>query len=154
MPVTGIMQRFKGKVKAHALLLGPGGLIDGTTGIKASAVVAQRLAMTVTAVANTDFTMSVPPGASITSIKVFTGTAFTAVTDAQLSVGVSAGDASYVALTSIKALGLVNMALVAAAAAALASAPAGSPNLFIRIVQTGTPSAVGAATLVVDYVMV
>ena len=34
---------------------------------------------------------------------------------------------------------------------ALASLPAGSPNLFIRIVQTGGNSAVGAATLVLNY---
>lgn len=143
MVQTGVMQRFSGKVVMKAALLGGG-----------KAVVAQRLAMAVTAVANTDFTLSIPPGSSITSIKVFTGTAFTAVTDAQISIGSSAGDASYVALASIKAVGLVNLTLVAAAAAALASAPAGSPNLFMRIVQTGTPSAVGAATLVVDYVMV
>jgi hypothetical protein len=142
MVQTGVMQRFKGKVAFQAALIGGG-----------KPFASQRLAMTVTAVANTDFTLSLPTGATISSMKAFTGTAFTAVTDAKVSVGISAGDASYVALTSIAAIGIVTLALVNAAAAGLLSLPAGSPNLFVRIVQTGGSTAVGAATLIVDFVM-
>jgi hypothetical protein len=153
MVQTGFAARPKGKTIAQTLVLGSGGIVDGVTGIASKPLVVARLAMTVTATANTDFTLSVPPGATLFFVKVYTGTAFTAATDAQISIGISAGDASYVAPISIKPVNALTLPLLAAAAAALASAPAGSPNLFIRIVQTGAPSAVGAATLAVFYVM-
>ena len=152
--VSGVMERFKGKIKVGTLLLGSGGLVDSTTGIAAKAHVSQRVTLAVTAVANTDFTVSIPPGATLTSLVVYTGTAFTAGTDCKISAGISAGDASYVALQTVAAIGVVTLTLVAAAAATLGAFPAGSPNLFVRLVQTGTATAVGAATLVVNYVMV
>lgn len=108
-----------------------------------------NMALTVTATANSDFTMAIPSGALIRSIAVYTTTAFTAGTDAQLSVGSAAGGAQYVALTSIKNIGVVSLTLVAAAAATFLNFTAGT--LFIRIVQTGTATAVGAATIVVSY---
>jgi hypothetical protein len=146
---TGFTQRFKGKIKVHSLWLGSGGIVD-VSGIASSVQVAQRLAATVTAVANTDYTMSLPTGATILGITVYTTTAFLAATDAKFQAGNAAGDASYVAGTSIKAAGVVAMVLAGAAQGAM---PAGTPNLFMRIVQTGAASAVGAATIIVDYLL-
>lgn len=151
--ITGIVSRIQGKLKVATLIIGKGGIVDGSSEIAGRVLTAQRLALAVTAVANTDFTMSIPPGASIQAFRIYTTTAFTAVTDAQLSVGAAAGGQDYVALTTIKALGVYNPSFVGAGAAALASALAASPNLFIRIVQTGGSTAVGAATLLVNYVL-
>lgn len=151
--VNGITQRFKGKVEIGTLLLGKGGIVDAASGIAGRAQSAQRVAIAVTAVANTDIPgVSIPQGATIESIRVFTTTAFTAVTDAQISVGATAGGADYVALTTIKALGIYTLTLVNAGAAALLSMPA-PPNLFIRVVQTGGATAVGAATVAINYLL-
>lgn len=113
----------------------------------------QKVALFVNNATNTDITASVPVGAGISAIQVYTTTAFTAVTDAMISIGNAAGGAQYVAAVSIKAVGVYNLTLVNAAAAALLSMPSGSPNLFIRIAQSGGNTAVGAATLVVDYLL-
>jgi|ERR1700732_1596966 len=58
--------------------------------------------------------------------------------------------AQYVAAVSIAPIGIVSLTLLAAQTPAFLSMPAGSPNLFIRIVQT-TPTAVGTAKLVINY---
>lgn len=113
----------------------------------------QKVALAVAAVTNTDLTASLPPGAIIQSMTVYTTTAFTAVSDAQISIGNAAGGAQYVAAVSIKALGVYALTLVGSAAAALANFPSGSPNLFVRVAQSGGSTAVGAATLVVSYVL-
>lgn len=153
MATTGFVNRIKGKMKAHVLYLGSGGIVDGVSGIAGKAVLSVRIPLAVTAVANTDIAaISLPPGASLVRATVYTTTAFLAATDAKIELGSSAGDNSYVALTSIKALGVVALTLVAAAAAALGTLGA-VPNLYARIVQTGTASATGAATLVLEYVM-
>lgn len=149
----GVMQRFNSTVKIGRLILGAAGIVDPASGIGGKPRVAMRVPITVTATANTDIpAISLPPGATLVDAYVFTGTAFLAATDAKIEIGTSAGDASYVAQTSIKALGVVALTLVAAAAAALLALPA-VPNIFVRIVQTGTASATGAATLVLEYVM-
>lgn len=110
----------------------------------------QNQAITVTATANTDITMSIPAGAVITRLMVYTTTAFGAATDATIALGNAAGGAQYVAATSIKAGGVVTLspAATTAAASGLLSFPG---TLYIRIAQTGTASATGAATLVVGY---
>lgn len=115
----------------------------------ARTVGSQTLALPVTAVANTDFTMTIPSGSLIESMTVYTTTAYTAVTDAKLEVGSTVGGVDYVAATTIKAIGVAPMTLVAAAAAAFANFTAGT--LFVRVVQSGGSTAVGAATLVVVY---
>lgn len=111
----------------------------------------QSIALAVTAVTNTDLTATLPVGAIIRSMTVYTTTAFGAVTDAVISVGNAAAGAQYVAAVSIKAAGVVGLTFVSAASAAFLSFPTGSPNLFIRIAQSGGNSAIGAATLVVTY---
>ena len=158
---NGFLQRFQGKIKIAQVWLGSSagnannGIWDNASGIRVPLGGGTRLALPVTATANTDFTMAVPPGAAIASMTVYTTTAYGAATDCKIEIGTSAGDQSYVAQTSIKAAGIVTLtpAVSAACAAALLSAPALSSgvNLWIRLVQTGTTSATGAATLVVDY---
>lgn len=116
----------------------------------ASVVGNQTQALSVTAVANTDTTMSIPAGARIIKLTVYTTTAFGAATDATIALGNAAAGAQYVAATSIKAGGVVTLtpAATTAAASGLLSFPG---TLYIRIAQTGTASATGAATLVVEY---
>jgi hypothetical protein len=148
---NGFTDRNKGKAAFAELWLKAGNLVDKLSGIFGSPVVSQRFAMVVTATANTDFpVMSIPLNATLLRATVYTGVAFLAATDAKVSIGTSAGDQSYVAQTSIKAQGIVDLTLVAAAAASLLAAPA-APNLYVRITQTGTTSATGTATLVLEY---
>jgi hypothetical protein len=130
--------------------IGAGGLIDSISGISGKNDFVQRISLPVTAVTNTDYTMSVPAGATILTAAVYTTTAYTGTT-ANISIGSAAGGAQYVAATDIHAVGVVQLVLVNAAAAALLSMPAGTPNLFIRIAQSTTPTAVGAGVLVIDY---
>jgi hypothetical protein len=149
---TGFMARFGGKVKIGSLWLGNNSSVtDAMSGIAGTTDYVQKISLPVTATANTDIApLSLPAGKTLLRATVFTGTAYGAATDAKIEIGVSAGDASYVAQTSIKAVGIVNLTLVAAAAAALLALPT-APNLYVRIVQTGTASATGAATLVLEY---
>lgn len=152
---SGFMQRWKGKIIAQQLWIGSGGVIDSPSGVAGKTDYVQRLSLPVTATANTDFTMAVPTGATVLTIGVYTTTTYTAGTDCTIQIGNAAGGSQYVAATTIAAVAVKQLTLVNAAAAALLSMPAatGTPpaNIFIRLVQTGTATAVGAATLVLDY---
>lgn len=148
---TGFLQRFQGKIKTGQLWLGTGGLYDAVSGIKGQSDFILKIALPVTATANTDFTTTLPAGGCLKNATVFTTTAYGAVTDAKISLGVSAGDASYVTATTIKALGVFPLTLLQPAAAGPAIMPATSPNLFIRVAQSGGNSATGAAFLVLSY---
>jgi hypothetical protein len=134
---------------AGTLVLGPGGIVDGLSGIAGRSDAFQKLGLPVTAVANTDFTMSIPSGCTLLSAVVYTSVAYTGAT-ATIQIGNAAGGAQYVAAVSILPIGIVPLTLLAAQIPAFLSMPAGTPNLFIRIVQT-SPTAVGAAVLVVNY---
>lgn len=107
------------------------------------------ISLPVTAVTNTDYTVSIPVGALIRSMAVYTTTAYTAVTDAKIQIGSTVGGVDYVAATSIKALGIVSLTLVAAAAATFANFTAGT--VFVRVAQSGGNTAVGNGTLVISY---
>lgn len=124
--------------------------VDSASGIAGKTDYHQRLSLPVTAVTNTDYTMSLPTGCTINSIAVYTTTAYTGTT-ANISIGSAAAGAQYVTAASIAGIGIVTLTLVNAAAASLLSLPAGTPNLFIRIAQSTTPTAVGAAMLIVEY---
>ena len=139
-----------GTESAGTFVIGPGGLIDGGSGIAGRQMYVQTLALPVTAVTNTDYTMSLPPGGILHSAKVYTTTAYTGTT-ANISLGSAAAGAQYVTAVSIASVGLVTLTLVASAAAAFLSFPTGSPNLFIRIAQSTTPTAVGAGSLILTY---
>ncbi len=130
--------------------IGTGGMMDVGSGIIGKTDFYQRLSLPVTAVTNTDYTMSLPTGATLVSMAVYTTTAYTGTT-ANISIGNAAAGAQYVTAVSIAGIGVVQLTLVNAAAAALLSMPAGTPNLFIRIAQSTTPTAVGAGVLIVNY---
>ena len=148
---SGMLQRFSGKVKIGQLFLGSSGIYDSASGIAGKTDYYQRLSLPVTAVTNTDFTMSLPTGCTIASIVVYTTTAYTGTT-ANLTIGSAAAGAQYVAATDIHAVGIVTCTFVAAGTAGLLLLPAGTPNLFLRIAQSTTPTAVGAAMVVVNYI--
>lgn len=112
--------------------------------------VSTLLSLPVTATANTDFpVVQLPPGATGVTYRTYTTTAYGAATDATISIGSTAGGVDYVAATTIKAIGVKNHTAVDAAAASHLTAPAA--GFFVRVTQTGTASAVGAATLVFEY---
>lgn len=125
---------------------------NGTNNIVNSPVAvvsaSQTQTISVTATANTDTTVTVPTGARIIGFSVYTTTAFGASTDATIALGNASGGAQYVAATSIKAAGVYNLTLAATAVSGLLSFPG---TLYVRIAQTGTASATGAATLVITY---
>jgi hypothetical protein len=139
-----------GTMITNTISLGAGGLIDTPSGISGRMLYVQTLALPVTAVTNTDFTMSLPPGCILHSAKVYTITAYTGTT-ANISLGNAAAGAQYVTAVSIASVGLVTLTMLAAQAPAFLSFPTGSPNLFIRIAQSTTPTAVGAGTLILTY---
>ena len=112
-----------------------------------SASQTQTLSVTASA-AVTPLTVTVPTGARITGIIVYTTTAFGAATDVTIALGNAASGAQYVAATSIKAAGVYPLTLAATAVAGLLSFPG---TLYLTITQTGALSATGAATLAIQY---
>ena len=142
------------------------GAYDNAWSVECNAI----LPITVTAAATTDLgPIYIPAGSTITNITCFTGTAFGAVTDAKVSVGSTVGGQEYVAQVSVKANATVACTLVVGALGNYATAGSGLMNtatdttvsplagapttpLYVRITQTGTASATGAATLVVKYI--
>jgi hypothetical protein len=148
---TGFLQRFQGKVRISQLWIGKGGIVDAVSGIGGSAPYVQKVPLQAANATTTDYgPFSVPLGKTLLRASVYTGTAWAAVTDAKVSIGVSAGDQTYVAQTTIKAIGFFALTLAAAAAAALASLPT-APNLYVRVTQSGGNSATGLSTLVLEY---
>jgi hypothetical protein len=147
---SGFMQRFQGRIKANQLWVGSGGFIDASSGIKGLTDYIIKLPLPVTATANTDFTVSLPPGGTLLNASVYTSVAYTGNT-VTIALGVSAGDATYVTATTIKAIGVYPLTLLQPAAAGPAIMPATSPNLFIRVIQTATTTNVGTAFLVLNY---
>lgn len=109
--------------------------------------------ITVTATANTDFVVKIPAGAVGLNFTVFTTTDFTAGTDAKISIGSTAGGVDYVAAVTIKTAGVYALTRVAAAAAVFLGQSASETTLNVRLVQSGTATAVGVATLEVSYGM-
>lgn len=110
----------------------------------------QELSLPVTAVANTDYAqVFLPAKARNITYRTITTTAYTAVTDAQISIGSTAGGVDYVAATTIKAIGVKSHTPVDAAAAVHLGP--GALGFFVRVTQSGTASAVGAATLIIEY---
>lgn len=113
---------------------------------------AHRITGTVGVSGTTSFSASIPPNASVIGITVFTTTAFAASGTVTLSAGSAAGDNAYVAAQNIQSLGVYKLLLNGFAAQNQGSLPNTSPNYFITITQTGTPSNVGAATILIHYV--
>ena len=137
-------------IHCDTLDVGTGGIIDTASGIAGRITYTQSIALPVTAVANTDFVMSVPAGCILHSMSVYTTVAYTAVTDCKIQVGNVAAGTQYVAAVSVAAIGIVPLTLLAAQTPAFALMPA-APNLFIRLVQSGGSTAVGNGILKVTY---
>lgn len=107
------------------------------------------LPMPVTATASTDFVVQLPANAVSASYIVVTTTAYTAVTDAQLSIGSTVGGVDYVAAVTIKSVGRAGLTPVGAAAA-VHMFPGAQP-LNVRVTQSGGSTAVGLAYLSIQY---
>lgn len=113
---------------------------------------AVELDLTVTATANTDYAqVFLPKVARNITYRTITDTAFTAVTDAKISIGSTAGGVDYVAATTIAAIG-VKAHTPVDAAAAVHLAP-GALGFFVRVTQSGGSTAVGHARLIFDFSM-
>lgn len=117
----------------------------------ASVMASQTQALTVTAVTNTDTTITVPTGARVTGITAYVTTAFTGGTPT-IALGNAAGGAQYVAATSLATGGVyvLTFAATTAAATGLLSFPG---TLYVRINQASAPTAVGNVTLAINYVI-
>lgn len=157
---SGFMQRFKGKIAAAQLWITKGSIYDSASGIAGSMQMILRIPLPVTAAATTDYHIAIPPGATILSAAAYTTTAYGAVTDAKVSLGATDGGQDYIAQTSIKAVGIVQMAFVNAAPSpanlSVAPALAGGPpawNFSARVTQSGGNSATGAAVLEIEYAL-
>lgn len=106
-------------------------------------------ALTVTATANTDFTMTIPAGARVTTFRLYITTAYTGATPT-IQIGTAATGSQYVAATAISSGGVLTLtpASTVACAAAMLSSPG---TLYIRITQAATLTAVGSSVLEVLY---
>lgn len=110
----------------------------------------------------------IPAGSTVVAMTTYTGTAFTGAT-ATIAVGSTVGGGEYVAATTVKAAGTFAHTLVSGALGSFGTAGSGLMNtatdatvsalagvpttpLYVRITQTATTTAVGTATLVVQYV--
>jgi len=116
--------------------------------------VSKAVPIAVTATANTDITFTLPAGARDVTFRTKTATAFGAATDATLQIGSASAGAEFVAAVSVKAQGQVAHTLVGGGVATLdtvAGTPGTETIFYVRIVQTGTASATGAATLFADF---
>lgn len=151
-----------------------GPLVAGTVRqgayVNANAVqLAEIVPISVTAALTTDIgPVYIPANSTVIGMTTFTGTAFTGNT-VTISIGSTLGGAEYVAATTIKAAGTFAHTLVSGALGNAATAGSGLMNtasdttisplagapttpIYVRITQTATVTAVGAATLVIQYV--
>jgi predicted RecA/RadA family phage recombinase len=109
------------------------------------AVVTRELSLPVTAVANTDFTITLPAGA-ILSIFERTTTAYGAATNANLTIGTTVGGGEIVASVDVRTKANRTLTLVDANSDVITPFAGGTVN--VRITQVGAASAVGAARLI------
>ena len=109
----------------------------------------QTQALTVTAVTNTDTTITIPTGARVLNIFAYVTVAFTGGTPT-IALGNAAGGAQYVAATSLATAGvyMLSIAGTTAAATGLLSFPG---TLYVRINQASAPTAVGNVPLAIQY---
>jgi hypothetical protein len=129
---------------AHTTFSGP--IRVGNRDKGAGIVIASRtIDLVPTANANTDLSTYLPPCAQIVRASVLTGTAFTGATvTAQL--GTTPGGSEIASATNVKSTGPVALTLNQAGIN-----EAGDKQVYARIAQT-TPTAVGFARLVIEYI--
>ena len=117
---------------------------DGAVGV----VIATRsIDVSPQAVTNTDFVFAMPP-----RYRLLRATCYTTVEhlggSAQLSIGTTPGGGEIVDHHNIKPLGVHELSLVSTFNAVDVT----STTLFLRVYQSSTPSAVGSATVVFEYI--
>jgi hypothetical protein len=152
---------FSGPLQAGTVRQGP---YENVSPVELTAIAP----ISVTAVTNTDAVIYIPAYSTVTVMQVFTGTAFTGTT-ANITVGSAAAGAQYVAASDVKANGTVALSFVGGGLGNYATAGSGLMNtpvdttataanngiptsaLYYRIAQGASPTAVGAATIVVKY---
>lgn len=120
--------------------------IDGQAALTVGAVGSRSVSLPVTAVANTDFTVTLPP-CNILRVTQRTTVAYTGTTVTG-QVGTTSGGTEIVAAADIKAIASRTPAVVDANTASFTPFAGGS--IFIRIIQTG-PTAVGAGRFVIEF---
>lgn len=162
---TGVVQvngSTSGVTAITVTALGNTGLVSGTLALYNSSntpspiEAGQRVTGTCSGtVATTDILITIPGGVPVLGIQVYTGTGFGATGSVNLTAGTGIGDNAYLQATNVKALGFYNPNWNGSSAGSLGAipvgSPAGSPNMFLRLTQTGTPSGVGSAVIIVDY---
>lgn len=116
---------------------------DGVNGIVPAV---RTINIAATAVANTDFTIAMPPGYQLLRITVYNTTTYTGAT-VTLSVGTAAGGAQIVNAHNILPAGVHTTTIVSS----FNPTNVTSQTLFLRIAQT-TPTAVGASVVVFEYI--
>ncbi len=118
---------------------------------------AQRVTGTVSGTVGTsDYSITLPTGATVLGITMYTTGSFGASGTVTVSCGSAVGDVLYMAATSVKVLGVIVgvLPVTGSAAVNLASMPFTVPgNFYLRIGQGGTPSAIGRVVIVVDYLV-
>lgn len=153
---TGFVQRFKGKVAFQTISLPSGGFVDANSGTSGSLQGMLRIPIQAVAALTTDYSGAVPPGATILSAAFYCSTAFTGAT-VTLMLGNAAGNASYVAAVDIKTPGIAvtPLTMLNAQAGAFLAMPAlvSGKNLWARITQTATTTAVGTGAVVIEYAL-
>jgi hypothetical protein len=130
---------------------------------------AEILPIQAVAALTTDYgPLYIPANSTVTAIQTFTGTAFTGGS-ATITIGSTLGGAEYVASVSVASAGTISHTLVAGALGSFGTAGSGLMNtpanstvsglagapttpIYVRITQTATTTAVGTATLVVQYI--
>jgi hypothetical protein len=149
-----LMQRWKGRIFAEALSLKRGGLSDANTGLSGLYMQgAAIIPIQAVAALTQDYSGAVPPGSTIFGMDFICVTAFTGAT-VTLAVGNAAGNAAYVAAVDIKTPAATKTSLTLIGTAALISMPvlASGKNVWARVTQTATTTAVGTGYLVIQYV--
>lgn len=115
---------------------------------------AQRATGTVSGtVSTTDLSFSLPAGATILGVTAYTSVAYGASGSVNLTAGSAVGGTDYITAQNIKSLGVAVLTLNGSNLTGLISLPSVTPNFFVRLTQTGTPSGVGSALLAVRYLV-
>jgi hypothetical protein len=127
---------------ARTTFSGPVGV--GTAAASGTLVASRNIALPPTANASTDISFAVPAGRLLRAT-VLTETAFTGAT-VTAQIGTAQGGSEVASATNVKSTGAVALVLNQAGIADTLD-----KTIWVRLAQT-TPTAVGAARLVLEYV--
>jgi hypothetical protein len=106
---------------------------------------ARTLSIIPAAATDTRFTLAMPAQYGALRITFYTTTAFTGTT-ANITVGTTLDGTEVLGVTNIKSAGVASGTIVIANPTNMTAT-----TLFIRLAQSTTPTAVGAAQMVIEY---